>query len=421
MKTDVYCSILDNTEFLNKCLVIAAFGGGYKLKENIKEIFENWNETLIWSCLQGIMGEIHVNSTEDAAMAILGDFAFCAGTPSEELLRFKPEGCKRDFIIMVPQNEAWAELIERCYGDKAKKVIRYAFKKEKDIFDVSKLEQAVRELPKGYELRLIEEPEYELCRSNSWANDLVSQFQDYDTYKKLGLGVVVLKDGELVAGASSYSRYNQGIEIEIDTREDHRRKGLAYACGAKLILECLKNGLYPSWDAQNKWSAALAEKLGYHFSHEYIAYVIMKTTIRKATAEDAEVVAGLAIQMWESHTIQELTQEFCDSMNKESSIVFLAMVEECAVGFAQCGLRQDYVEGTDSSPVGYLEGIFVAEEYRKRGLAKSMLEACQIWAKQQGCSEFASDCELTNEDSFKFHLKMGFEEANRIICFTKKL
>lgn len=102
----------------------------------------------------------------------------------------------------------------------------------------------------------------------------MSQFKDYDTYKKSGLGAVVLKDGELVAGASSYSRYNDGIEIEIDTRKDHRRKGLAYACGAKLILECLEKNLYPSWDAQNLASVALAEKLGYHFSHEYTAYEV---------------------------------------------------------------------------------------------------------------------------------------------------
>lgn len=65
-----------------------------------------------------------------------------------------------------------------------------------------------------------------------------------------------------------------GIEIEIDTKEEHRRQGLAYACGAKLILECLNKGWYPSWDAQNKWSVALAEKLGYHFSHEYPAYEV---------------------------------------------------------------------------------------------------------------------------------------------------
>ncbi|MCM1162285.1 MAG: GNAT family N-acetyltransferase [Roseburia sp.] len=245
------------------------------MKENIKEIFENWNETLIWSCLQEIMGAIYTNSTEDAAMAILGDFAFYAGNPDEELIRFKPGSCKQDFIIMVPQNGEWAELIEKCYGDKAKRVTRYAIKKEKEIFDIEKLEQAVLNLPAGYELKMIDESEYHMCQNNGWANDLVSQYKDYDTYKKLGLGVAALKDGELVAGASSYSRYNEGIEIEIDTREDHRRKGLAYACGAKLILECLKKGLYPSWDAQNKWSVALAEKLGYHFSHEYTAYEIM--------------------------------------------------------------------------------------------------------------------------------------------------
>ena len=175
---------------------------------------------------------------------------------------------------MVPQNDEWADLIEKCYGANAKKVIRYAFKKEKDSFEPCKLEQAVLKLPKGYELKLLEEQEYDLCHRSRWANDLVSQFKDYMTYKELGMGVVVLKDGELIAGASSYSRYNEGIEIEIDTREDHRRKGLAYACAAKLILECLKRGLYPSWDAQNKWSVALAEKLGYHFSHEYIAYEV---------------------------------------------------------------------------------------------------------------------------------------------------
>ena len=244
------------------------------MKENINYLFRNWNESIIWSCLQGIMGEIHTNAAGDAAMATLGDFAFYAGKPSVEFIRYKPESCKQNFMIMVPQNDQWAELIEKCYGDKAKKVTRYAIKKEKGIFDINKLEQAILELPAGYELKPLEENEYVLCQRNRWACDLVSQFKDYDLYKKLGLGVVVLKDGELVAGASSYSRYEEGIEIEIDTKQDHRRKGLAYACGAMLILKCLEKGLYPSWDAQNMWSVALAKKLGYHFSHEYIAYEI---------------------------------------------------------------------------------------------------------------------------------------------------
>ena len=91
------------------------------------------------------------------------------------------------------------------------------------------------------------------------------------------------------------------------------------------------------------------------------------------------------------------------------------------MGFAQCQLRQDYVEGTESSPVGYLEGVFVEESHRNSGYARSLLAACEQWAREQGCSEFASDCELTNTQSLAFHLHCGFREANRIICFTKKL
>lgn len=242
-----------------------------------EEIFGQWEETLIWSCLQGVMGEIYTDDSEgNSAMAILGDFVFFAGNPSKKLVCFKPESCKQDFIIMIPQNDAWADLIEECYGAKAKKVSRYAIKKEKDVFDKEKLQQALLKLPEGYELKILGEKEFKECKRQKWANDLVSQFRDYETYRELGLGAVILKDGELVAGASSYSRYEEGIEIEIDTKEEYRRKGLAYVCGAKLILECLERDLYPSWDAQNMWSVGLAEKLGYHYSHAYTAYEIME-------------------------------------------------------------------------------------------------------------------------------------------------
>ena len=63
----------------------------------------------------------------------------------------------------------------------------------------------------------------------------------------------------------------------------------------------------------------------------------------------------------------------------------------------------------------------MAEGYRAQGVAKQLLAACESWAREKGCAEFASDCELDNVQSLRFHLKMGFEEANRIICFTKKL
>ena len=106
---------------------------------------------------------------------------------------------------------------------------------------------------------------------------------------------------------------------------------------------------------------------------------------------------------------------------KWQTAFFIKYDNEIPVGFAQCGLRTDYVEGTESSPVGYLEGIFVKEDYRSRGYAKEMLSACEQWVKKMGCTEFASDCELENIGSLKFHIAMGFAEANRIICFKKKI
>lgn len=142
--------------------------------------------------------------------------------------------------------------------------------------------------------------------------------------------------------------------------------------------------------------------------------------LKKATIEDAHSIAELASCMWQS-SLDELKQGFDDLLKSGKAVVFLKYSDNELIGFAQCQLRYDYVEGTDSSPVGYLEGIFMKDEFRHRGYAKELLKKCEMWAKEQGCVEFASDCELNNEESLGFHLNSGFEEANRIICFTKRL
>lgn len=244
--------------------------------QKAEALFENWNETLIWSCLQNIMGKIFADDLgkPESAMALLGDFCFFAGYPKEELVRFQPDGCEQDFILMIPQNAGWEELIRKVYGCRAKRISRYATAKEKDAFDRSVLQKYVNLLPSAYSLEAIDRKFYEACKAEVWSKDLVSQYADYEAYEELGLGVVAVKGGEIVSGASSYARYSDGIEIEIDTKKSFRRQGLACACGAKLILECLKRGLYPSWDAHNKASLALAAKLGYHFSYKYPAYEI---------------------------------------------------------------------------------------------------------------------------------------------------
>ena len=143
--------------------------------------------------------------------------------------------------------------------------------------------------------------------------------------------------------------------------------------------------------------------------------------IRKADRNDARILGELASQLWPHHCAAEMEAEMEQLLKLEDAAAFLAFEEEKAVGFAQCGLRHDYVEGTEDSPVGYLEAIYVAEDCRGRGTAKALLSACEDWARAKGCTEFASDCELDNTVSLQFHLNVGFREANRIICFAKKL
>lgn len=144
-------------------------------------------------------------------------------------------------------------------------------------------------------------------------------------------------------------------------------------------------------------------------------------TIRRAVSADSGVLAELANKMWINDPIDELEAEFAELTRDGDAACFLKYADGRPVAFAQCGLRHDYVEGTDSSPVGYLEGIFVLPQYRGQGIASELLFCCEAWAKQKGCTEFASDCELTNAESLRFHEALGFTEVNRLICFKKSI
>ncbi len=143
--------------------------------------------------------------------------------------------------------------------------------------------------------------------------------------------------------------------------------------------------------------------------------------IRMAEKADLGSASALAAQLWPEHTESELLPALAALTESGEGALFLASLSGLDVGFAQVQLRHDYVEGTESAPVGYLEGIYVREEARGSGTARALLAACEAWAAERGCREFASDCELDNAAGLAFHLKTGFTEANRIICLVKPL
>lgn len=244
----------------------------YELKDTskVEALFSGWEETLIYSCLQGVMGKVFVTSLDrpESAMTFVGCFAFYAGVPDRELVMDKPDG----FVIMVPQDDGWAQVIEDCFPD-ARKVTRYAIRKD-TVFDKERLAEMAARLPEGYELKRIDSDIYDICLEDPVTADFVSAFGSKEKYLELGRGMVILKDGKFVSGASSYTRYKEGIEIEVDTIPSERRKGLASVVCSALILACLEEGLYPSWDAHDMNSVQLSGKFGYEFDHEYTAYEV---------------------------------------------------------------------------------------------------------------------------------------------------
>lgn len=91
------------------------------------------------------------------------------------------------------------------------------------------------------------------------------------------------------------------------------------------------------------------------------------------------------------------------------------------VGFVEASVRHDYVNGTSTSPVAFLEGIYVIPEFRRKGLASQLITAVTSWVQLRGCKELASDTPLDNEVSQAVHRALGFRETERIVCFVKSL
>ena len=112
--------------------------------------------------------------------------------------------------------------------------------------------------------------------------------------------------------------------------------------------------------------------------------------VKRAKIEDSGELADLAIQMWTDHAPEDLEERFRKLVMNDEAVCFIKYTDDQPIAFAQCQLRHDYVEGTDSSPVGYLEGIFVREGYRKNGYAAELLSECEKWAREKGCAEFSS-------------------------------
>jgi len=260
---------------IKKEVIIIIYKADINLREKLSSMFENMNDTMILSYLQGHMGTAWVDDLENPTVAqvMVGFFVFYAGDPhseaAEELIYNLPE-----HILVIVNTDEWKKRIETIHKGCIDKFQRYEFKKNPEHLDRNNLQSFLSTLPEGYELKRIDESLAEEPSLHEVSEDFTSNFDSIEDYMNRGIGYCILHHGQVVCGASSYSIYDNGIEIEIGTHPEYRRKGLATIVASALILACLDRGIYPSWDAANTESVALAQKLGYVLEEPYDTYYI---------------------------------------------------------------------------------------------------------------------------------------------------
>ena len=126
-------------------------------------------------------------------------------------------------------------------------------------------------------------------------------------------------------------------------------------------------------------------------------------------------------QLWPHHSADVLLAEMstlCSAPERFGQYLWLSSTAE-AQGFVEVALRTDHVNGTKSSPVAFLEGIFVVAAARRQGIARALVAEAEKWARSHGCREFASDALIHNEDSHALHRALGFQESQRVVFFRK--
>ena len=144
--------------------------------------------------------------------------------------------------------------------------------------------------------------------------------------------------------------------------------------------------------------------------------------IRPCTSEHLDGWVKLRQCLWPDETLDDHRSHARSLLKRPNAAGYLACeVDETVVAFAEATLRRDYVNGCNTSPVGFLEGLYVEPRYRKRGLARLLCSAVEDWAKGMGCSEFASDVLLQNELGQRVHEALGFNATDRVVFYLKQI
>jgi aminoglycoside 6'-N-acetyltransferase I len=144
--------------------------------------------------------------------------------------------------------------------------------------------------------------------------------------------------------------------------------------------------------------------------------------IAKITQADFSEWLELALELWPDYSTQEMQIILTKILQSDREDGFIVRTDDrFAIAFMNLSLRFDYVPGATQSPVAYVEGIYVRNDYQKQGVGAALIQSAEHWAQEQGCVELASDALLDNTASHNFHARVGFQEVERVVSFIKQI
>jgi aminoglycoside 6'-N-acetyltransferase I len=135
-------------------------------------------------------------------------------------------------------------------------------------------------------------------------------------------------------------------------------------------------------------------------------------TIRKARKSESGKVIKLARKLWPDVKASDMRPGYT---------FYIAEVNGSFIGFILLNVRKDYVEGSTSFPVGYIEGIYVEKSWRKKNVGRELVKAAEEWCVQKGLKELGSDVDLRNHKSQKFHSSVGFKKGDIMVPYIKTI
>lgn len=255
----------------------------------------NANHAIAKSCCMGLCAcHAYVNTLDRPTAAILILERFGMGFAVGDAVYAQP------LLDVIRGLHPWFEICDAptswhrslaCWSKDSYATVRYSLTNNPRAFRTANLHKMAK-VPDGcilvpYNRDLLEE-----ALTAEWSEDQVGAFQSEKDFLGRGFGMALIKEGELVAGCTSFCRHHDGYEVQVDTRPDMRGKGYATCVASSFILHCIALGQTPYWDAANMASLHLALKLGYSFAGSYIAWMLIteqmpvEDVIRKAIGSD---------------------------------------------------------------------------------------------------------------------------------------